>query len=260
MKIGILTNDNVLGNKLSKYFRVIFSIKNIKSFDVIVLISYSKIITKELLNKKIFLNIHNSLLPKYRGLHAFTWAIINGEKILGYTLHRVNSYIDSGPIISNVKFKINKNENINNVFNKSEKVLVKWVKKELRDLNFKKIKTAKKQKEHTSSYFRKRNEADNLILWTQKSNQIHNFVRALTPPYTKGALTYYKRKKINVIETKIMNSSSRGFKAGKIIDVSKKGIKVTTNTNDILLTSISVKGKVILNFKTKFKIGSYFNK
>ena len=53
MKIGILTNDNNLANKLSKYFKVIFSTKNIKSFDVIVLISYSKIINKELLNKKI---------------------------------------------------------------------------------------------------------------------------------------------------------------------------------------------------------------
>ncbi len=259
MKIGILTNDDNLGNKLSKYFKVIFSTNNIKSFDVIVLISYSKIITKKLLNKKIFLNIHNSLLPKYRGLHAFTWAIINGEKTLGYTLHRVTSHIDSGPIISKVKFKINKNENINNVFSKSEKVLIKWVKKELRDLNLKKIKTAKKQNEHISSYFRKRNEADNLILWTQKSSQIHNFVRALKPPYTKGAFTYYKRKKINVIGTKIMNSTSKGFKAGKIIDVSKKWIKVKTNTNDLLLTRVSVKGKVILNFQTKFKIGSYFN-
>lgn len=259
MKIGILTNNNNLGNKLSKYFKVIFSTKNIKSFDVIVLISYSKIIKKELLNKKIFLNIHNSLLPKYRGLHAFTWAIINGEKILGYTLHRVSSHIDSGPIISNVKFKINKNENINSVFNKAEKVLIKWVKKELKNLNFKKIKTAKKQNEYISSYFRKRKEADNLILWTQKSNQIHNFVRALMPPYTKGAFAYYKTKKVNIIGTKIMNSSSKGFKAGKIIDVSKKGIKVKTNSNDLLLTRISVKGRAILNFQTQFKIGSYFN-
>ena len=63
---------------------------------------YSDIISREFLDSHSninLLNLHNSLLPKYRGFHAFSWAIEMGEEELGYTLHRVAAEIDAGLIL-----------------------------------------------------------------------------------------------------------------------------------------------------------------
>ena len=99
-------------NKLISERRVLLELKNNK-IDLICLAGFMKIISKNFIknfNGKI-LNIHPSLLPKYKGLNTHQRAINNNEKFSGCTVHYVSAKLDSGKIILQKKVKIKKNEN-----------------------------------------------------------------------------------------------------------------------------------------------------
>ena len=88
-------------------------INNLYTIDNLIFISieYESIINiDKFLSKELF-NFHFSLLPKYRGCHTNFFQIYNGEKISGVTLHKIDNGIDTGPIIDQLKFSINKNSN-----------------------------------------------------------------------------------------------------------------------------------------------------
>ena len=93
-----------------------FKITNLKSLYKIENLIFISIEFEELINLKNFkskelFNFHFSLLPKYRGCHTNFFQLYFGEKNSGVTLHKIDNGIDSGPIISNIKFKININDN-----------------------------------------------------------------------------------------------------------------------------------------------------
>lgn len=258
MKIAILTEDKDLVDKLSKNFRIISDIKYACDYDIVVLISYSKIIKQEDLSKKIYLNVHNSLLPKYRGLHAFTWAIINGERFVGYTLHRVESSLDSGPIISQVKFEVDETDNINDVFRKGKKILIEWISKELQTLTYEKIKNAQPQNENLATYVTKRKPEDNLIDWNQPAVNVFNFIRALTPPYTEGAFSYLNNQLVRIIEAERLNIPHYLERPGNIINKDQRGIWVKVKDSAILVKKILIDNKIYEGKNIMFKIGDRF--
>ena len=96
-------------NKLITEKKIISEIKN-KKIKLICLAGFMKILSKSFIKnfKGKILNIHPSLLPKYKGLNTHHRAILNGEKYSGCTVHFVNSRLDSGKIILQKKVKINK--------------------------------------------------------------------------------------------------------------------------------------------------------
>ncbi len=119
----------------------IYNIKNLIfiSIEYESIINISKFISKELFN------FHFSLLPKYRGCHTNFFQIYNGEKYSGVTLHKIDSGIDTGPIIDHIQFKIFKNTN---AYQNYLKLMIKSV--FLLKKNFKKIITGKyKSKKQT---------------------------------------------------------------------------------------------------------------
>ena len=96
-------------NKSITEKRIISEIKN-KKIELICLAGFMKILSKNFIKnfKGKILNIHPSILPKYKGLHTHQRAILNNEKYSGCTVHFVNSRLDSGKIILQKKVKINK--------------------------------------------------------------------------------------------------------------------------------------------------------
>ena len=125
----ISNNSNSRGLYYSKLFKIkkkIFNFQNKKlaekkiiqvlkndKIDLICLAGFMKILSKNFINKfkGTILNIHPSLLPKFKGLNTHQRALLNKEKYSGCTVHFVNSKLDSGKIILQKKVKINKNEN-----------------------------------------------------------------------------------------------------------------------------------------------------
>ena len=128
----------------------LYKIKNL----VFISIEYDLLIDiKKFLSTELF-NFHFSLLPKYRGCHTNFFQIFYGEKISGVTLHKIDSGIDTGPIIESIKFKIDRNTNAFKNYHKLMSYSVKLLKKNFNKILNKKYKT---QKQHLKkgSYFSK---------------------------------------------------------------------------------------------------------
>ena len=101
---SISTTDENLIKKATRDGIKIVTLEEIKN-EIIVCAGYKKIILKDFLKKNRIINIHYSLLPKYRGYHSTVWAILNNEEFLGATIHLMNENIDDGDIIFQYKVK-----------------------------------------------------------------------------------------------------------------------------------------------------------
>lgn len=97
--------------------------------EVWISVFYNKLISEEfIMSKKRCLNFHAGILPYYRGSATINWAIINGEKETGVTLHEIDRWIDHGPIIEIRKFPVDENETAESLFEKTEKVVFEMFK------------------------------------------------------------------------------------------------------------------------------------
>ena len=238
--IYILTNDKSAIPAALKIFKIEDSFINIPIGSIIILFSYKKLISEKDLNKYDFYNVHNSILPKYRGLHAFSWAIINGDKFLGYTLHKVDKGVDSGEIVSQIKFKIESSDTINEAFEKANKTIEDWLPTQLIKIkNGDFILTP--QDEKNATYTKKRTEADNKINWESKSNNIHNLIRAVAPPYTDGAYTFYNQEKLFIEKSSLITKNAYQYQpSGKVVAKFKdKGVLVKTADSVILIERVT---------------------
>ena len=253
MKICILTSDEAIVKMFKDSFDVYQDLSCVSSYEVVVLVSYGRILPKSLISTQIFLNVHNSLLPKYRGRHAFTWAIINGDHEVGYTLHLVTDKVDAGNIIDQVRFTVMKSETINDVFVKAKSVLVSWLIPVLKNLNLSKIQKASMQDHSLATYVPRRTEKDNLINWTEKSDNIYNLIRSVSPPYTPGAFTYYKNSKLYISNIKLVNFSEYIADPGKVLRITNEDFLIKTGDSILLLEK-----QMIIPDDPKFDIDSIY--
>ncbi len=172
----------------------IYNIKNL----ILISIEFEEILKVRKFKSKELFNIHFSLLPKYRGCHTNYLQIKNGEKKTGVTLHKIDSGIDTGEIIDQLKFKLNVNTNAFKNYNNLMTYSIKILKKNFSKLINKSYKT-KKQNEKKSTYFnRSFVKYGREKFLNKKSNSInfHNRVRALIfPPFQLPILN--KKKIIN---------------------------------------------------------------
>ena len=139
------------------------------------------------------INLHGSLLPKYRGRVPLNWAIINGETEAGVTLHYMTKKADAGDIISQEKFAITDDDTAKTVFDKAAEAA-----KVLLDRELPKIAagTASRtpQDESKATTFGGRKPADGEIDWTKSAKEVRNLIRAVTKPYP-GAFSYIGDRK-----------------------------------------------------------------
>jgi len=169
---------------------------NVQTTDVIISVNYLFIVGENVLKtaKKYSINIHGSLLPKYRGRTPHVWAIINNEKVTGVTAHLMDLGCDTGDIIKQVKIKIQKRDTGISILKKFEVIYPSLVKEVLDNIEKGKI-NIKKQDGSKATYFGKRTPVDGIIDWNWSVERIINWVRAQSNPYP-GAFTYYQRKKL----------------------------------------------------------------
>ena len=140
------------------------------------------------------INIHASLLPRYRGRHPLNWAIISGETKTGITIHYVDEGLDTGDIILQEAVDVGPNEDVITVYYKIRNLGVRLITTALRQLERGEARRVP-QDETLASYFPPRRPENGLINWNQSARSIHNLVRALVKPYT-GAFTFWERKKL----------------------------------------------------------------
>jgi methionyl-tRNA formyltransferase len=167
------------------------------------------------------LNMHGSLLPKYRGRAPVNWAILHGETQTGATLHIMEAKPDAGDIVGQSAVSIDANETATDVFGKVSQAAVKVINQVLPDL----VQGHVPRKPNflaQGSYFGGRKPADGQIVWQQTAKQVHDLVRAVAPPYP-GAFTDWQGQRMIVART----SPEEPFPAQ--LDLQTQGIQVVDN-------------------------------
>jgi methionyl-tRNA formyltransferase len=185
---------NPRGGKLA------FFLMNFKS-NILFSVNYLFLLEKDSLDLfKFPLNIHGSLLPKYRGRSPHIWAIINNEKKTGITTHIIDNGCDTGKIIFQKEIDISNNDTGYSILQKYFKYYPEIIKNTLEIVSSGKISLIT-QNEKYATKFGKRTPADGKINWEWQKERIYNWVRALSNPYP-GAFTFYKNKRLVIDEIK----------------------------------------------------------
>ena len=184
---------------------------------------YREIIGREILAipSKGALNLHGSLLPKYRGCAPINWAVINGEKETGVTLHLMAEKVDAGDIVAQKKISIGPNDTAKDVHLKAAKAAAELLNAELPKLAKAKGRVkGKKQNEKDATYFHKRKPADGAIDWSKSAAEVRNLVRGVTMPYP-GAFSYLGDKKYLIWDVSEVKTPAKGksAKPGTILSV-----------------------------------------
>ncbi len=172
--------------------------------DLIVSIGFRQIFPAEIIRlpSKGCINLHGSLLPKYRGHAPLNWAIIHGEKETGVTVHYINEGVDTGDIIVQEAVPIYDFDTALEVYERALLLYPKLLSEAIRLIKKNQVQPIKQRPEE-GFYCCRRYPKDSQINWErQTALEVHNFVRALSGPYPH-AFTYYKGKKILITKSSL---------------------------------------------------------
>lgn len=201
---------------------------------------YRKILRKEILAipRRGALNLHGSLLPKYRGRCPVNWVLIHGERETGVTLHYMEERPDRGDIVAQHAVPITDDDTARTLFHKLTDAAAAL----LRDsypLLCSGALPRRPQNDAQASYFGGRRPEDGRIDWSRPGRTIFNLVRAVTHPYP-GAFTYWQDRKLYVWEARVVEGAPRTpAAAGTILTVAPE-LRVQTGTEPLRLTTVQV--------------------
>lgn len=167
------------------------------------------------------LNMHGSLLPKYRGRAPVNWAILHGETQTGATLHVMEVKPDAGDIVGQAQVTIGPDETATDVFEKVTQAAVAVINEVLPHLIEGNV-PRKPNDLSKGSYFGGRKPADGQIHWDQTAKQVHDLVRAVAPPYP-GAFTDHQGKRMIVAKTSLNTAKPAN------LDLQSLGVQVVDN-------------------------------
>ena len=167
-----------------------------KQIEVLLSVNYLFLIEKDLIElpSKFAVNVHGSLLPKYRGRTPHVWAIINNEKETGITAHLIDSDCDTGAIIKQARVPIEPEDTGAAILEKFNVLYPRVLDQVLSDIKENRVQPIT-QDNSRATYFGKRTPADGNIKWEWHRERIKNWIRAQAPPYP-GAFSYYKEAKV----------------------------------------------------------------
>ncbi len=194
-------------------------IEQIRSWEPELIFSfyYRNMIAEEILNVPRLgaFNMHGSLLPKYRGRVPINWAVLNGEKETGVTLHHMVKKADAGDIVDQEKVPIGPEDTAQDVFGKCVKAARLVLERRLDELR---SGTAPRraQDESQATYFGGRKPEDGRIDWTKSAEALYNLIRAVTQPYP-GAFTFTGGKKLFIWWAK--PAAGSGGKPGEVVSL-----------------------------------------
>ncbi|MFC1753124.1 methionyl-tRNA formyltransferase [Thermoproteota archaeon] len=208
--------------------------------EVFVVFAYGKKLPGELLQipSKMAVNIHASLLPKYRGAAPINWALINGEDLTGITAIRMNEEIDQGDSIFEKSIKIDPNDDAVTLEEKLSALSVQFLPEILDVIESDKI-SYKKQNAGDVSYAPKLIKEHGRINWKLTAHQIRNLIRGCIP--WPGAFTSYKDSILKIWSADVIeNPKGSKYAVGTIISLQEEGIAVATLEKSLLIKELQI--------------------
>jgi methionyl-tRNA formyltransferase len=210
--------------------------------DLAVVVAYGRILPEGFLNAfpQKCINVHFSLLPKYRGAAPVNWAIVNGEKKTGITTMKMDAGLDTGDVLLQTEIEIGDNEDAIELMARMSFEGAKLLSETLNDLD--KIEP-EKQNETEASYAPILTKEEGRIFWDSRAETIRNHIRGFQPFPT--AYTSFQNKKFTVWKAETANFVvTDEIKTGTILKAGKDEFIVACGENSALnLTEIQIEGK-----------------
>ena len=229
-----------------------FNIFKKLSPDIVIVVAYGQIIPKNFLTKTKFgfINIHGSLLPKWRGAAPIQRAIINGDKKIGISIMKIEEKLDSGPVLMSKELELDQNKTFGEI---EEQLSIEGANLLIESLKIIKTGNSKfiNQNHSESSYAKKIEKKETIINWNLNANKVLRHIHGLSP--NPGAWFQYKKERFKVLRVKI---SSKNGKAGLVID---DNLTIACNLDSIQILELQRQGKNKQNAKD-FLLGSKINK
>lgn len=226
--------------------------------DVIVVAAYGKLLPKAVLESAKYgcINIHGSLLPKYRGAAPIQQSVLNGDKVTGVTAMQMAEGLDTGDILTVIETKIGENETSGELFDRLSILGGELIIKTLEMLENGEIKPVK-QDESKATHTSKIDKSLCPIDFTKSAEEVHNKVRGLNPwPIATAELN---GKRLKIYSTKVCEKSG---KAGTIISI--KPLIVACGSGSVEIIELQPEGKKRMPSAAflaghKLNIGDSFN-
>ena len=220
--------------------------------DIIVTCAYGQILPNEILNYPKYgcINVHASLLPKYRGGAPIQRAIMNGEVKTGITIMYMNEGMDTGDMIEKKELIIENHDNYDEVSKKLsvigtdllEDVLPKVIKGKIK-------RTIQDNEDATYAPIIKRE--DEKLDFNKTTFEIYNHIRALST--TPGAYAILDKKVVKIYSSRMSDHIHPNKKNGEIVKIYDDGIGISTSDSEIVITDIKIEGK------NKMSVKQYLN-
>ena len=213
--------------------------------DIIITCAYGQIIPKEILDYPKYgcINVHASLLPKYRGGAPIHWSIINGDKKTGITIMYMDVGMDTGDIISQDEIEILDSDNLESIHDKLS-ILGRDLLLDTLPSIFDGTNDRLKQDESKVEYAYNIKREEEHIDFKKTSREVFNLIRGLSPVPSSNVIIFGEEMK--VLESKIGSGNYSGS-CGEIVDCTKEGIVVKTSDGTIILTKIKPFGKKLMD-------------
>ena len=234
-------NISILQPSRMRDEEIISEIKKINP-DLIVVVAYGKIIPKEIIEipKYGIINVHSSLLPKYRGASPIHSAVINGDKETGVSIMYIEETLDSGDVILKEYCAIEEEDTLGTLHDKLKKIGAKGLEKAIDLIESGKV-IAEKQDESLVTFVKPISKEQEIIDWSDTKENIYNKIRGLNP--FPGALSYYDDQIIKVYLSEKIDKEYDG-EYGEVVEIiNKKGPVVKVKNGGIILKEVKFQGK-----------------
>jgi len=223
-----------------KISEITFDLKKLNP-DLIIVVAYAQILPEIILNLPKYgcLNVHGSLLPKYRGASPIQTALLNNDKQTGTTIIKMDKGLDTGAILAQSPLPILVNDNAGSLHDKlaklSSQLLIPTIKKYLDG----KIKP-RPQDNNLASYAPKLKKSDGLINWNKTASENESFIRAMSP--WPSAWTWWKGKQIKIVSVQHLPLEINSYKPGKIF-IYNSGLVIQCGKDALIIKKLQLEGK-----------------
>ncbi len=223
--------------KVKNNIEFIELVKNMNP-DVICVVAYGKILPKEILEipRLGCINVHGSLLPKYRGAAPIQWAILNGDKTTGITTMYMDVGMDTGDMILKQEVEIGENETTGELWQRLSKIGGEILVDTLKLIENNKAPREKQTGEFSMAPMLDK-EMSKINFNEMATEKIHNLVRGLNP--IMGTYCFLDGKKIKIWKTEKLSADDKNNKPGEIIEADDKlGLIIKTINGAIKVIEI----------------------
>jgi len=232
-KLKIFQPENIKSKESVKFLKDLGA-------DIFVVVAYGQIFSQEVLDipKLMPINIHASLLPRYRGAAPINWAIINGDKSSGVTIMFVTRKMDSGPVIMQKEVKIEDKHTSVILEEKLRKCGAELLIEALEIIDRREYRLAE-QDEDKVIIAPKLKKEDGLIDWSSSAVNIHNQIRGLLP--WPGAFTSYRGKMLKIFQADVLPIfPNHKPVAAEVVRADKHGIVVACGRSFLSLKELQL--------------------